>query len=136
MNAPKPSIQQAIKDRPLASWASIFLDYLDVKLRLVAVESEEATRHFVGLVVLLGILLVLAVCSVLMYGAFLLYLIALLLHLAWGWSALICGAILTFCGVLAFFILRRRLRKPVFQMTLKDLEKDKQWLSQSKTNAP
>ena len=82
---------------------------------------------------MLGVILVLAVFSVLMYGAFLLYLVALFFHLAWGWSALICGMILTSSSILAFFLLRMRLRKPVFQMTIKDLEKDKEWLSQSKT---
>jgi uncharacterized membrane protein YqjE len=71
-----------------------------------------------------------------MYGAFLLYLVALLFHFAWGWSALICGVILTLCCLLAFFLLRMRLPKPVFQMTLKDLEKDKEWLAQSKIKAP
>jgi uncharacterized membrane protein YqjE len=101
----------------------------------LAVESKEASNHFVGLLILLGVLLVLAVSSVLMYGAFLLYLVSLVLHLVWGWSALICAVILTLAGVFAFLLLRVRLRKPVFQMTLKDLGKDKEWLSQSKTKA-
>jgi len=43
--------------------------------------------------------------------------------------------ILTLAGVFAFLLLRVRLRQPVFQMTLKDLGKDKEWLSQSKTKA-
>jgi uncharacterized membrane protein YqjE len=102
----------------------------------LAVESREETGHFIGLLVLLGIMLVLALCSVLMYGAFLLYLVALLFHLAWGWSALICGVILTLSDILAFFLLRMRLRKPIFQMSLKDLERDKEWLTRSKTKAP
>jgi uncharacterized membrane protein YqjE len=55
---------------------------------------------------------------------------------AWGWSALICGVVLTVSALLTFFLLRIRLRKPVFQMTLKDLEKDKEWLTQSKTKVP
>jgi uncharacterized membrane protein YqjE len=133
MDAEKSSVQTAIKSRPVASWASIFLDYFDLKARLLAVESKEATSHLIGLLVLVGVLLLLALCSVLMYGAFVLYLIALLLHLAWGWSALICGVILTLSGLLTFFLLRTRLRKPVFQNTLKDIQKDKEWLSQSKT---
>jgi len=41
--------------------------------------------------------------------------------------------ILTLAFILALLILRVRLRKPVFQITLKDLEKDKEWLSPSKT---
>jgi uncharacterized membrane protein YqjE len=133
MEAEKPSVQQAVEGRPVASWASTFIDYFDLKARLLAVESKEASSHFIGLLVMVGIILVLGLSSVLMYGAFLLYLIALLLHVVWGWSALISGVILTLSGIFAFFLLRMRLRKPVFQMTLKDLEKDKEWLSQSKT---
>jgi uncharacterized membrane protein YqjE len=136
MDAKKSSVQQSIEGRPVASWASIFLDYFDLKTRLLAAESREAAGHFIGLLVLTGVILVLALCSVLMYGAFLLYLVALLFRLAWGWSVLICGVILTLSCLLAFFLLRMRLRKPVFQMTLKDLEKDKEWLAQLKTKAP
>jgi uncharacterized membrane protein YqjE len=73
MDAEKSNVQQPMAGRPVASWASIFLDYFDSKARLLAVESREATGHFIGLLVLLGIMLVLALCSVLMYGAFLLY---------------------------------------------------------------
>jgi uncharacterized membrane protein YqjE len=132
MDAEKSNVQ-AMQRRAAASWASIFLDYFDLKARLLAVESKEAAGHFIGLLVMLGVILVLAVSSILMYGAFLLYLVALLLHLTWGWSALICGVILTISCLITFLVLRMRLGKPVFQMTLKDLEKDKEWLSQSKT---
>jgi uncharacterized membrane protein YqjE len=120
----------------IASWASIFLDYCDLKARLLTLEYREATGHFIGLLVLSAIMLILALCSVLMYGAFLLYAVSLLLHLAWGWSALICGAVLTFSSMLIFFLLRSRLQKPIFQLTLRDLEKDKEWLTQSRTKNP
>jgi uncharacterized membrane protein YqjE len=133
MDADKFSAQQPIQQRPVGSWASTVIDYFGSKTRLLAIESKEASNHFVGLLILVGVLLVLAVSSVLMYGAFLLYLVSLLLHLNWGWSALISAVILTLACVLALLILRVRLRKPVFQITLKDLEKDKEWLSPSKT---
>jgi uncharacterized membrane protein YqjE len=133
MYVQKSSAQQATEARPAASWASIFLDYFESKARLLAIESKEASGHFIGILVVVGVMLVLALSSVLMYEAFLLYLVALLLHLAWGWSALICGVLLTLCGIAAFFLLRIRLRKPVFQTTLRDIQKDKEWLSQSKT---
>jgi uncharacterized membrane protein YqjE len=135
MDAEKTNAQQPMEHRPVASWASTVIDYFDLKARLLAVESKEASNHFVGLLILVGVLLVLAVSSVLMYGAFLLYLVSLIFHLVWGWSALICAVILTLAGVFAFLLLRVRLRKPVFQMTLKDLGKDKEWLSHSKTKA-
>jgi uncharacterized membrane protein YqjE len=133
MDAEKSNAQQPTEYRPVASWAATVLDYFDLKARLLAVESKEAFNHFVRLLILFGVLLVLALSSVLMYGAFLLYLVSLLLHLAWGWSALISAAILTLACVLALLLLRARLRKPIFQMTLNDLEKDKEWLSPSKT---
>ena len=133
MDSKKMNARQVVESQPAASWASIFLDYFESKARLLAIESREASGHFIGLVVVVAVLLVLALSSVLMYGAFLLYLVGLLFHLAWGWSALICGVLLTLCGIAAFFLLRLRLRKPVFQTTLRDIQKDKEWLSQSKT---
>jgi uncharacterized membrane protein YqjE len=136
MDAQYPNVRQRRQSGPIASWASILLDYFDQKARLLAIESREASSHFIGLLVLLGIMLVLALSSTLMYAAFLLYLVALLLHLSWGWSALICAIVLTFLSTLVFFVLRTRLRKPVFQMSLQDLEKDKEWLTHSKTKTP
>jgi uncharacterized membrane protein YqjE len=133
LSSEKRGLHEFASVRPVASWASVFLDYLDLKAHLFAVESKEAASHLTTLLVIVGTILVLALSSVLMYGAFLLYLVALLFHLDWGWSALICGFITTAGAVLGFFLLRTRLRKPVFQMTLKDLAKDKEWLSQSKT---
>ena len=136
MHTGKPGVQLIAEGRPIASWASIFLDYLDLKAHLLAVESKEAVGHLTGILLLIGVVVVLALCSVFMYSAFLLFLITLLFHLAWGWNALICGAILTALGIITFFLLRMRLRKPIFQLTLKDLAKDKEWLTQPETKAP
>ncbi len=136
MDEDKSSAQELKEAPPVATWLSTFLDYFSLKTRLLAVESREAAGHFIGLLTLLVAMLVLGLCSVLLYGAFFLYLVALLFHLAWGWSALICGVILTFFSLFAWFLLRMRLRKSVFQMSLKDLEKDKEWLTRSKTKAP
>ncbi|MBV8483851.1 MAG: phage holin family protein [Verrucomicrobia bacterium] len=136
MNAQNSNAQRAKGSDHLKSWASIFLDYFDAKARLVAAESTEARSHFVGLLILSGIMLVLSLSSALMYAVCLLYLVATLFRLAWGWSALICGALLTLAALLFFVLLRAQLRKPVFQLSLKDLEKDREWISQAKTKAP
>jgi len=133
MSSDKSSVNGIASVRPVASWASVFLDYLDLKAHLLAVESKEAASHLTELAVIAGTIVVLVLCSVLMYGAFLLFVIAQLFHLQWGWSALICAVLLTCGAILAVFLFRMRLRKPVFQMTLQDLAKDKEWLSQSKT---
>jgi uncharacterized membrane protein YqjE len=136
MDGHKSSGQELKEATPVATWLSTFLDYFSLKTRLLAVESREAAAHFIGLLTLLVATLVLVLCSVLLYGAFFLYLVALLFHLEWGWSALICGVILTVFSVFAYLLLRMRLRKSVFRMSLKDLEKDKEWLTQLKTKTP
>ena len=133
MDKEKSSAQPVLQGQRSGSWASILLDYLDSKTRLFALESKEAAGHFVSLLIIVGVTLVLALSSALMYGAFLLYVVGLLLHLAWGWSALICGALLTIVSLGGFFLLRVQLRKPIFQTTLSDIQKDKEWLSQPKT---
>ena len=133
MDTEKSSAQQVLQGQPPGSWASILLDYFDLKARLLAIESKEAVGHFIGILIIVGVMLVLALASALMYGAFLLYLVAILLHVGWGWGALICGALLTIFSLGGFFLLRMRLRRPIFQTTLKDIQKDKEWLSQPKT---
>ncbi len=136
MDNEKSSAQQVLQGQPPVRWAAVLLDYLDLKGRLLALESKEAVGHFVGILVIIGVTLVLALSSALMYGVFLLFLVALLLHLAWGWSALICGALLTILSLGGFFLLRIQLGKPIFQTTLRDIQKDKEWLNQSKTKTP
>jgi uncharacterized membrane protein YqjE len=125
-------IEQKIEGKPVASWASIFLDYVELKARLLARESKEASGHLIGLIVLTGVVLVLTIASILMYGASCVCR-GPAASLGAGLERLICELILTLLDVIIFFALRQRLRKPVFQMTLKDIEKDKEWLTQKKT---
>jgi uncharacterized membrane protein YqjE len=136
MDNEKSSAQQVLQGQPPVRGAAVLLDYLDLKGRLLALESKEAVGHLVGILVVIGVTLVLALSSALMYGVFLLYLVALLLHLAWGWSALISGALLTMLSLGGVFLLRIQLGKPIFQTTLRDIQKDKEWLSQPKTKTP
>ena len=126
MDNDQSSAQQVLQSQGPVSWASVLLDYIDLKARLLALESKEAVGHFVVILIIIGVSLVLALSAALMYGAFLLYLVALLLHLAWGWSALICGVLLTIFSLGGFVLLRIQLRKPIFQTTLKDIQKDKE----------
>src|SRR5215469_11662554 len=110
MDAQKSSTQRAMEGGHLKSWASIFLDYFDAKARLVATESREASGHFIAVLVLIGIILVLSLFSVLMYGAYILYIVSILFGLAWGWSALTCGGVHTLAAVSFFLLLRAKLR--------------------------
>ena len=89
MDAAKLCAQQPRQPRPVGSWASIVVDSFDSKAILLAIEAKEASQHLVGLLMLVGVVVVLASSSILTYSGFLLYLVPLLLHLAWGWNALI-----------------------------------------------
>jgi hypothetical protein len=44
MDEPYSNVQQRRQSGPIASWASILLDYFDQKARLLAIESREATK--------------------------------------------------------------------------------------------
>jgi hypothetical protein len=83
MDNEKSSAQQVLQGQPPVSWATVLFDYLDLKGRLLTLESKEAVGHFVGILVIIGVTLVLALSSALTYSVFLLYLVALFLHLAW-----------------------------------------------------
>jgi uncharacterized membrane protein YqjE len=133
MNSERPDERKTGPIGPASNWASTFLDYLALKLRLFVIESTEATGHCIRLLILLGIAFGLTVASILTYGVFILYLVTLLLGLDWGWSALICAVTCTLLAILTFSLLRMGLRKPIFRTSLKELERDKEWLSQSKT---
>jgi hypothetical protein len=49
MDKEKSGAQQVEQGQTPGSWASILLDYLDSKTRLLALESKEAVGHFVSL---------------------------------------------------------------------------------------
>jgi hypothetical protein len=102
MDADKFSARQPIQHRPAGSWASTLIDYSDSKTGLLAIESRGASQHFVGLLMLVE-QLVLASSSALIRAAFPRYLVSLLFHLAWVWSALISTVILSLPSVRAFF---------------------------------
>jgi hypothetical protein len=49
MDNEKSSAHQVLQGQPPVSWAAVLLDYLDLKGRLLALESKEAVSHFVGI---------------------------------------------------------------------------------------
>jgi uncharacterized membrane protein YqjE len=122
--ASKQSISDSVRN-----WIASFLSYLELRLRLIGLESKEAGLHllvvallFVGAVVFFAGFLV-------MLLVFLLYLIALLFHWGWGWSALACGGVSLLLAVAAGFVLRYRIVKPLFPTTFAEFKKDREWLT-------
>jgi len=116
-------------------WISSFLRYLELRLRLVALESKEAGLHLLIIGILITSVLVLFAGSLIMMVVFLLYLIVSLLHWEWGWGALLCAGILLAGSLTAAIILRYRIARRLFPLTLEELQKDREWLKSTTRNA-
>jgi uncharacterized membrane protein YqjE len=110
------------------SWAAAFLRYLELRLQLLGLEAKEAGLHLLIIGLLVTGVLVLFAGSLVMFTVFLLYLIITLLHWEWGWGALLCAGILLGGSLVAAIILRYRIIRPMFRMTLEELQKDREWL--------
>ncbi len=116
----------------LRSWVASFLSYLDLRLRLLGLESKEAGFHLLVLALLLAGTVVFFAGFLVMLTVFLLYLVMLIFHWEWGWSALACGGLLLLSSVAAGVVLRYRIVKPLFPTTLTEIEKDREWLTHKK----
>src|ERR1700732_1199419 len=115
-------------------WVASFLRYADLRLRLLGLESKDAGLHLLILGVLFASTVALFAACLLMFAVFLLYLIITLLHWEWGWGALLCSGILLLGSVIAAIILRFRIGRPLFPLTLAELQKDREWLKTKTRN--
>src|ERR1700727_758221 len=111
------------------NWIASFLRYLELRLRLVGVESKEAGLHLLVLALLFVGAVVFFAGFLVMLLVFLLYLITILFHWGWGWSALTCGVISLLAAVVAGFVLRYRIVRPLFPTTFAEFKKDREWLT-------
>src|SRR5271165_3734318 len=110
-------------------WVASFLNYLELRLRLLGLESKEAGLHLLVLALLFVGAIVFFVGFLVMMIVFLLYLLTLLFHWGWGWSALACGGVSLVAAIVAGVILRFRIVKPLFPTTLAEFKRDRQWLT-------
>jgi uncharacterized membrane protein YqjE len=113
----------------IRNWVASFISYLDLRLRLLGLESKEAGLHLLVLALLFAGTVVFFAGFLVMLTVFLLYLVMLIFHWEWGWSALACGGLLLISSVAAGVILRFRIVKPLFPTTIAEFEKDREWLS-------
>ncbi len=111
------------------AWIASFLSYLELRLRLLGLESKEAGLHLLVLALLFVGAIVFFVGFLAMMIVFLLYLLTLLFHWGWGWSALACGGVSLLAAIAAGVILRFRIVKPLFPTTLEEFKRDRQWLT-------
>jgi uncharacterized membrane protein YqjE len=111
------------------SWLASFLSYLELRLRLIGLESKEASVHLLVLALLFAGTVVFFSGFLIMLTVFLLYLLMLIFHWEWGWSALACGGLLLLSSIAAALIFRFRIVKPLFPTTFAEFEKDREWLT-------
>ena len=114
------------------SLVASFLSYLELRLRLLGLESKEAGFHLLALALLFAGTVVFFAGFLVMLIVFLLYLVTSFFHWEWGWSALACGGLLLLSSVVAGVILRYRIIKPIFPITVAEFKKDREWLTHKK----
>jgi uncharacterized membrane protein YqjE len=122
--ASKQSTSETVRN-----WIASFLRYLELRLRLLGVESKEAGLHLLVLALLFVGAVVFFAGFLVMLLVFLLYLITILFHWGWGWSALTCGVVSLLAAVAAGFVLRYRIVRPLFPTTFAEFKKDREWLT-------
>jgi uncharacterized membrane protein YqjE len=131
---PEAEAERVSSGDSIRSWVASFLRYVELRLRLLGLESKEAGLHLLILGVLFASTVALFASCLLMFAVFLLYLICTLLHWEWGWGALLCSGILLLGSVIAAIILRYRIGRPLFPLTLAELQKDREWLKTKTRN--
>jgi uncharacterized membrane protein YqjE len=129
---PSPSMDSATDAS--RRWIASFLRYLELRCKLVGLEAKEAGVHLLLLAILLTSGLVFLAGFLVMLVVFLLYLLMLIFHWEWGWSALACAGTLLMVSVIAGVLFRAQLRKPLFPTTFAELQKDREWLTHTTTN--
>jgi uncharacterized membrane protein YqjE len=131
---PGAESERASTGDSVRDWVASFLRYLELRLRLLGLESRDAGLHLLVLALLFVSTLALFAGFLLMFGVFLLYLIITLLHWEWGWGALLCAGVLLLGSITAAILLRFRIVRPVFALTLAELQKDREWLKTKTRN--
>jgi uncharacterized membrane protein YqjE len=110
-------------------WVASFLGYLELRLQLLGLESKEAGLHLLVLALLFVGAVVFFAGFLVMLVVFLLYLLTLIFHWGWGWSALACGVVSLLIAIGAGVTLRFRIVKTLFPTTLAEFKRDREWLT-------
>jgi len=130
---PSPSISDAADS--VRRWIASLVLYVELRVRLLALESKEAGFHLLVLAVLLVSALVLFAGFLAMLIVFLLYLLMLIFHWARGWSTLACAGVLLIISIVSGVIFRFQIIKPLYPTTFAEFKKDREWLSRQTKNS-
>jgi uncharacterized membrane protein YqjE len=107
--------------------------YVEARLRLFQIESQEAGGQIASLVVLAMLLLGSLLIAWMIAVPALIWLVAQ--QTTWHWShvALITAGVHLLASLLTFFVLKQRLRKArLFEESLRQFQHDRRWLAPTK----
>jgi uncharacterized membrane protein YqjE len=124
-----PAVKLSAGDS-IQAWIASFLGYLELRLQLLGLEAREAGLHLLITSLLLASMLICFAGCLILLIVFLLYLMTLILHWAWGWGALTLAAVLFLVGIVIGTLFRFRLTKALFPVSRAEFQKDRQWLKQ------
>jgi uncharacterized membrane protein YqjE len=128
---PNPSFSISSAADSLRRWIATLILYIELRWRLCAVEAKETAVHLLILALLLVATLVFFAGCFVMLIVFLLYLMMLIFHWDWGWSALVCAGMLLITSIVAGVVFRFQVVKPLFRTTFAEFQKDREWLTQT-----
>ncbi|MBV9492495.1 MAG: phage holin family protein [Verrucomicrobia bacterium] len=134
--APEPGPTSTVSaGESLREWLASVLKILELKLRLLGFEGREAGVHLLILAVLIAGTVALFVGSLIFLAIFLLFLIIKITGWEWGWAALLVTVVLLVLSGVTAVLLRTRITKPLFTLTLAELRKDREWLRQTRESS-
>ena len=116
-------------------WLASVLKFLELKLQLLGFEGREAGVHLLILAVLITSTLALLVTALIFLAVFLLFVIVKITGWEWGLAALLAAVILIILSGVTAFLVRTRITKPLFTLTLAELRKDREWLRQTRESS-
>lgn len=119
----------------LREWLASVLKFFELKLQLLGFEGREAGVHLLILAVLIASTLALLVMALIFLAVFLLFIIVKITGWEWGWAALLAAVVLMVLSGVTAFMIRTRVTKPLFTLTLAELRKDREWLRQTRESS-
>ncbi len=126
-STPPPPARQGLGDLT-ASTLAAFIDHILARLSLFQLEAKEVRGEllFKLFVILTAFLFFALAYLTLLTGA----IGMLTIHFDWSWPkvVLITGGIHLFVAFLLLIIAKKRLSQTAFRDSLKEIEKDRQWL--------
>ena len=130
VQASKQSASDSVRN-----WVAAFIRYLELRLRLLGLESKDTGVHLLVLTLLFVSTIVFFAGALVMLVVFLLFFMMLILRWDWGWCALACAVFLLLISVFSAVVLRFRIVRPIFPVTLAEFKKDREWLSHKTKNS-